>query len=169
VRGAHQVGNALAAATAALVCDVPLDDVVDALATASISPWRMALEQTPEGARVLNDAYNASPTSMAAALRSLARLPATRRIAVVGEMAELGPDGPQAHRDIAGLADDLGIDLVVVGTPLYGRPMEVDLDAAWEALARVGPLGPGDAMLVKASRVAGLERLVARLVAPPSP
>jgi UDP-N-acetylmuramoyl-tripeptide--D-alanyl-D-alanine ligase len=160
------VGNALAAATAALVCDVPLAEVVDALATASISPWRMALERTPEGARVLNDAYNANPTSMAAALRSLARLPASRRIAVVGEMAELGPDGPQAHRDIAGLAAELGIDLVVVGTPLYERPVAEDLDAAWDALARIGPLGPGDALLIKASRVAGLERLAGRLVAP---
>jgi UDP-N-acetylmuramoyl-tripeptide--D-alanyl-D-alanine ligase len=166
VRGVHQVGNALAAATAALVCDVPLAEVVDALATASISPWRMALERTPEGARVLNDAYNANPTSMAAALRSLARLPASRRIAVVGEMAELGPDGPQAHRDIAGLAAELGIDLVVVGTPLYERPVAEDLDAAWDALARIGPLGPGDALLIKASRVAGLERLAGRLVAP---
>jgi UDP-N-acetylmuramoyl-tripeptide--D-alanyl-D-alanine ligase len=169
VRGVHQVGNALAAATAALLCDVPLAEVADALATASISPWRMALERTPAGARVLNDAYNANPTSMAAALRSLARLPATRRIAVVGEMAELGPDGPQAHRDIAGLAADLGIALVVVGTPLYGRPVVDDLDAAWDALARFGPLGPGDAVLVKASRVAGLERLAGRLVAPAAP
>jgi UDP-N-acetylmuramoyl-tripeptide--D-alanyl-D-alanine ligase len=124
----------------------------------------MALARTPGGATVLNDAYNANPTSMEAALRSLARLPARRRVAVLGEMAELGDLAPAAHRDIAALADTLGIELVVVGTSMYGKASVADIDAAFEAL---GPLASGTAVLVKASRVAGLERLAARLMAPP--
>jgi UDP-N-acetylmuramoyl-tripeptide--D-alanyl-D-alanine ligase len=163
VRGMHHVGNALAAAAVALRCEVTLDDVVAALAEAALSPWRMALARTPSGATVLNDAYNANPTSMEAALRSLARLPATRRLAVVGEMAELGELAPEAHRQVIALADELGIELVVVATPLYGRPAVADIDAA---LAVLGPLDPGTAVLVKASRVAGLERLAQRLVDP---
>ena len=63
------------------------------LASATLSPWRMDLQRTARGVLVLNDAYNANPTSMEAALRALARLPARRRIAVVGVMAELGPSG----------------------------------------------------------------------------
>ena len=73
VRGAHNVANALAAAAAALVVGVPLDAVADGLGRAELSPWRMDLQTAPTGARVLNDAYNAGPTSMAAALRALAR------------------------------------------------------------------------------------------------
>jgi UDP-N-acetylmuramoyl-tripeptide--D-alanyl-D-alanine ligase len=163
VRGLQHVGNALAAAAVALRCEVPLADVAAALADAELSPWRMALGHTPDGATVLNDAYNANPTSMEAALRSLARLPAARRLAVVGEMAELGDLAPEAHRQVTDLADELGVELVVVATPLYGRPSVADIDAA---LAVLGPLGPGTAVLVKASRVAGLERLAQRLLDP---
>jgi UDP-N-acetylmuramoyl-tripeptide--D-alanyl-D-alanine ligase len=168
VRGAHHVGNALAAAAVALRCEVPLDDVVAALAEASLSPWRMSLEHTPDGGTVLNDAYNANPTSMEAALRSLARLPAQRRVAVVGEMAELGSLARDAHRRVADLAAELGVELVVVGTPLYGPAPVADLDDALVVLRRDGPVGPGTAVLVKASRVAGLERLAERLVSPPA-
>jgi UDP-N-acetylmuramoyl-tripeptide--D-alanyl-D-alanine ligase len=169
VRGLHQVGNALAAATVALRCQVSLDEVTEALATAAISSWRMALGRAASGATILNDAYNANPTSMEAALRALARLPAERRVAVVGEMAELGSFAPESHRRMASIADELGIDLIVVGTPLYGRPVVAGVDQAVEMLESGGPLGPGDAVLVKASRVAGLERLAARLLDAASP
>jgi UDP-N-acetylmuramoyl-tripeptide--D-alanyl-D-alanine ligase len=162
-RGAHQVGNALAAAGAALRCEVPLDQVVAALEEANLSPWRMALERTPGGAFVLNDAYNANPASMEAALRGLARLPAERRIAVLGEMAELGELAPGAHRRVAELANELHIELVAVGTSLYGRSPVADIDDAVAALGGTSSLGPGTAVLVKASRVAGLERLAQRL------
>ncbi|MEY2404236.1 MAG: UDP-N-acetylmuramoyl-tripeptide--D-alanyl-D-alanine ligase, partial [Acidimicrobiaceae bacterium] len=109
VRGAHQVMNALAAATAAMACGVAVADVALGLAKANLSPWRMDLQRATSGALVLNDAYNANPTSMEAALRSLAALPARRRVAVLGVMAELGPDGPAEHRRIAALAEALGI------------------------------------------------------------
>ncbi|MGH8919338.1 MAG: UDP-N-acetylmuramoyl-tripeptide--D-alanyl-D-alanine ligase, partial [Actinomycetes bacterium] len=156
VRGEHQVANTLAAAAVALTWDVPLAAVADGLARAEVSPWRMQLEHTAGGAAVLNDAYNANPTSMAAALRALAALDARRRVAVIGEMAELCPIAADEHRRIAALASELGIQVVAVGTSLYG-PGAVAGPA--QAAAVLGPLGPDDAVLVKASRVAGLERL----------
>jgi UDP-N-acetylmuramoyl-tripeptide--D-alanyl-D-alanine ligase len=160
-RGAHQVGNALAAAAAALRCDVDINEVVAALGLAVVSPWRMELHRTPAGAVIVNDAYNANPASMAAALRSLGSIPAQRRIAVVGEMAELGAFAALEHRAIAELAAALGVKLIAFGTERYDVEPVADLQAALEA---VGPLGAGDAVLVKASRVVGLERLVPLLI-----
>jgi UDP-N-acetylmuramoyl-tripeptide--D-alanyl-D-alanine ligase len=161
--GEHQVGNALLAAAVGLVAGVSLEDVAAGLAEASGSPWRMDLVRTPSGAAVLNDAYNAGPDSMAAALRALVRLPARRHVAAVGTMAELGDLHDEAHREVAELAASLGVELIVVGEAAYGVPVVPDLDAALEVL---GEPGPEVAVLVKASRVAGLERLVARLVGP---
>lgn len=161
VRGEHQVDNALAAASIALLCDVPVEAVVAGLAEAELSPWRMELHRTPAGARILNDAYNANPTSMAAALRSLAALPVRRHIAVLGTMAELGSRSPQAHRDIGELADSLGVQVLAVDAAAYGARNLADLDSVLEAL---GKLGPDDAVLLKGSRVAGLERLLPRLL-----
>ncbi len=156
-RGAHQVGNALAAATVALRCEVGIDDVLSALATAEVSPWRMELHRTATGAIVVNDAYNANPASMAAALRSLAAIPARRRIAVVGEMAELGSASAAEHRAVADLAASIGVELIAYDTDGYDVAAVHGLQAA---VAAIGPLGEGDAVLVKASRVVGLERLV---------
>jgi len=110
---------------------------------------------------VLNDAYNANPTSVAPALRSLAALPATRRVAVLGIMAELGPDAPNLHRDVAELAQTLGITVIAVDAPDYGVAPVQGIDGALNAL---GPLSDGDAVLVKGSRVAGLERLADKLL-----
>lgn len=154
-RGIHQVSNALAAAAVGLVWDVPLEAVAEGLATAALSPWRMELTRTPAGAVVINDAYNAGPTSMEAALRSLAALPAHRHVAVLGHMAELGPDGPAEHRRIGEVATALGIRVVAVAEPAYGvGDLVDDADAA---IAALSPLADGDAVLVKASRAAGLE------------
>ncbi len=157
VPGAHMALNAAAALAAALVCDVPLADAAGALGTATLSPWRMELCRSASGALVLNDAYNANPTSMRAALSTLASLPARRRVAIVGLMAELDHPEP-AHRAIAEEAERLGIELVPVGVELYGvRPVA-------DPLAELGPVGEGDAVLVKGSRVAGLEAVAARLL-----
>ena len=156
VRGTHQIDNALAAAAAALVCGLSLDEVVAGLSATDLSPWRMELSTAPDGALVLNDAYNANPTSVAAALESLAALPAQRRTAVLGVMAELGAGSDLAHADIGVLAARLGIRLVAVAAPEYGGE---DVATLEEAAALLEPLGPGDAVLVKGSRVAGLERL----------
>ncbi len=161
VRGVHQVGNALAAAAVALVCEVPVDDVAVGLASGELSPWRMDLRTAPSGARVLNDAYNAGPASVEAALRSLVALGAERRQAVLGPMAELGDAGPAEHRRIAHVAEEHGVRIVAFRTDDYGVDAVDDIDAA---LAALGPLGPGDAVLVKGSRVAGLERLAEALL-----
>ncbi|CAA9240919.1 MAG: UDP-N-acetylmuramoyl-tripeptide--D-alanyl-D-alanine ligase [uncultured Acidimicrobiales bacterium] len=158
VRGVHQVGNALAAAAAALACGVPLDAAADGLGRAVLSPLRMDLQRTQSGAIVLNDAYNANPTSMAAALRALAALPGRgRRIAVLGPMAELA-EPACAHAEVASLAAELGVEVIAAATHLYGP------DPAEDPVVAVGPLGRGDAVLVKASRAAGLERVAEALL-----
>jgi UDP-N-acetylmuramoyl-tripeptide--D-alanyl-D-alanine ligase len=159
-RGRHMVENALAAAAAALACAVPLDDVADALATGTVSHWRMELTTLGSGARILNDAYNANPTSMAAALRALAALDAGRRVAVLGVMAELGASSDADHRAVGDLARELDIEVVAVGVPAYGGTLVPDVAGAVAALRS---LGPGDAVLLKGSRVAGLERVAAAL------
>lgn len=166
VRGEHNVVNALAAAATALWMGLSVEEVADGLGDPPASPWRMELHRTPAGAIVLNDSYNAGPTSMAAALRSLAALPARRRVAVLGLMAELGPAEESGHREVAELAAELGIEVVPVGTDLYGRPGLPDAAAAVEAL---GELGDGVAVLVKGSRVAGLEAVAHALVEEAAP
>ena len=161
VRGRHQVENALAAAAAGLAEGIGEAAVVRGLERGSLSRWRMELSTAPSGAVVLNDAYNANPTSVAAALESLAALPARRRIAVLGVMAELGDRAPADHAAIGAHARELGIHVVAVAAPDYGGEDVASID---EALAALGDLGDGDAVLVKGSRVAGLERLAERLV-----
>lgn len=166
VRGAHNVGNALAAAAAGLWLGVPPEVVADGLTEPPASPWRMELTRVEGGPTVLNDAYNAGPASMAAALEALASLPVTgRRVAVLGVMAELGRDGPAAHRRIAAMAERLGVAVVAVDCELYGAQPSVELTGGGvEEVVRVlGPLGVDDAVLVKGSRVAGLERVAAAL------
>jgi UDP-N-acetylmuramoyl-tripeptide--D-alanyl-D-alanine ligase len=163
VRGRHNAENAAGAAAAALVAGADFDGVIEGLAAAELSPWRMELGVTPAGARILNDAYNANPTSMVAALEALVALDAERRTAVLGVMAELGPAAEDEHRRVAAMAAELGVRLIAVDAPAYGAEAAADLDAA---AALLGDLGPGDAVLVKASRVAGLERLAERLLRP---
>jgi UDP-N-acetylmuramoyl-tripeptide--D-alanyl-D-alanine ligase len=160
VRGEHNVANACAAVAVALALDVGLEDAVAGLADATLSPWRMELLRTASGARVLNDAYNANPASVAAALRALAALDARRRTAVLGVMAELGDHHAVEHANIGALAERLEIRLVSVGEPAYGGEHVSDLE---EALVLLGELEAHDAVLVKGSRVAGLEVLAARL------
>ncbi|MGH9224698.1 MAG: UDP-N-acetylmuramoyl-tripeptide--D-alanyl-D-alanine ligase, partial [Acidimicrobiales bacterium] len=157
VRGEHMVDNALAAASAALVCAVPVAGVADALGSAVLSRWRMDLVRLPSGALVVNDAYNANPTSMAAALRALTGLPARRRVAVLGLMAELGPSSDAEHRAVGMAARELGVEVIGVGVSAYGGTTVGNVD---EVPAVLGPLGDGDAVLLKGSRVAGLERLM---------
>jgi len=160
-RGHHQVQNSLAVAAVALVCGLELGQVVAGLAAAELSPWRMDLVRAPSGLVVLNDAYNANPTSVRAALAALAHLPARRRVAVLGVMAELGAGSVEAHRELAVEAADLGIEVLSVAAPAYGAQ---DVPGIDEALVRLAELGDGDAVLVKGSRVAGLERLAEALV-----
>lgn len=165
VRGRHQVTNALAAATAGMVCGVSLDRVVEALASAELSPSRMEMRLAADGLRVLDDAYNANPASMLAALEALAELSARRRVAVVGTMAELGPDADAQHAYIARHARRLGLDVLAVGEPRYTPKVAHVADLAEaEAYLRGLDLGDGDVVLCKASHSVGLDRLALWLV-----
>jgi len=182
-RGIHLVDNALAAAAAAMAVGVPLAAVVTGLAEPVLSPMRMALVRSPRGTRILNDAYNANPMSTEAALRSLAALPVApggRRFAVLGEMAELGDVSADEHARMGQVAADLGIHVIAVNSPDYLAGLDssnaastassastADLAAGIPEALRLladppvgAPIGPDDAVLVKGSRVAGLERLV---------
>jgi UDP-N-acetylmuramoyl-tripeptide--D-alanyl-D-alanine ligase len=175
VHGEHQVGNSLAAAAVAVELGMPLPAVADALGRArALSRWRMEVTERPDGVLVVNDAYNANPESMAAALRALTTMARGRRSwAVLGEMAELGPSAADAHRRVGELTAELDVDRVVVvgpGTqPLYAAAREgaVHVDDADAAIALLrAQLRPEDVVLVKASRAAGLERVALALAEP---
>ena len=157
LHGVQQVPNALAAAAVALWCGVPFDTVVHALSGVTGSPLRMEVRHPPNGPVMIVDCYNANPASVDAALRSLAVVGTGRKVALLGLMAELGSETGAEHRRAAALASELGIEVVGYQTDLYG-PARVDGTA--EAVTLLGALGPGDAVLVKGSRVARLEDVV---------
>jgi len=160
VRGDHQAVNAAAAVATAVCAGVGFEDALAGVAASEGSRLRAELWRTPSGLRILNDSYNANPTSTAAALRSLAQLDAPRRVAVLGEMAELGDGTATAHRDIGRLAESLGIEVVSVGGAPYGGTPVASQD---EALGIVEALPADSVVLVKASRSVGLDRLAERL------
>jgi len=160
-RGLHQAANAAAAAAAALAIGIDFERVVGNLERAAMSPWRMEVTRTATGALVINDAYNANPASVFAAFEALRAVPAERRIAVLGPMLELGATSAEEHHGLGSKAKQMGIRLIAVGAPEYGAAEAVD--SVDEAVVLIGDLAAGDAVLVKASRAAGLERLAARL------
>jgi UDP-N-acetylmuramoyl-tripeptide--D-alanyl-D-alanine ligase len=174
VRGAHQAHNAAMGATVALVVGVDPATVAQGLATATAAAWRMQLSTSPGGIVVLNDAYNASPSSMQAALRALGDMPTTgRRVAVLGDMLELGAHAEEEHAAVGALAATAGVDLLVAVGPHSAvtaahaeRAGIVALTAADrdEAHALVAThVQPGDSVLVKASRAVGLESVAEAL------
>jgi UDP-N-acetylmuramoyl-tripeptide--D-alanyl-D-alanine ligase len=160
VRGDHQAANAAAAVAAAVCAGAGFEAALAGVGRAEGSRLRGELWRTPSGLRVLDDSYNANPDSVAAALRALAELDAPRRVAVLGEMAELGDASRAAHRQMGELADSLGIEVVAVGTAAYGGTVVADQA---EALAVVSALPTDSVVLVKASRSVGLDRLAGRL------
>ncbi len=143
-RGIHNVPNALAAAAVGLWAGIGVESVAAGLAKSPDSAWRMELTRTPGGITVLNDAYNAGPASMEAALRSLAALDAQRSVAVLGLMAELGDRESEEHRRVAALAEELGVTILAVGTELYGVDPVSDPTAAVAALEAAGQLARGN-------------------------
>jgi UDP-N-acetylmuramoyl-tripeptide--D-alanyl-D-alanine ligase len=179
--GEHQVPNALAAAAAALACGLDLPAVAAGLSAAeSRSRWRMEVTRRADGLTVINDAYNANPESMRAALKALVAMAAGRRSwAVLGQMAELGPDAPTEHENLGRLAVRLGVDrLVVVGDEAGRLHAGAVLEGSWSgesvhvadlegAVALLADeVGADDVVLVKGSRVAGLEQVAAALLDP---
>jgi UDP-N-acetylmuramoyl-tripeptide--D-alanyl-D-alanine ligase len=171
--GEHMVPNALAAAAVGWAFELPAREVARALSSARVSPGRMEAFETPDGLRVVNDAYNANPTSMAAALKAARWMAGSARcVAVLGYMAELGPIEAEEHLRVGELVARLGIDgLVVVGAEArliaQGAAREgveperivVCEDVGQAAGSARRFAGPGDLVLVKASRIARLERV----------
>ncbi len=177
VPGEHMVSNALAAVAVGLELGIPLADVGPALAKAGVSPWRMETFTTPSGVRVVNDAYNANPESTAAALRTARWMGAEGRlIAVLGEMAELGAISEEEHDRVGALAARIRVDRLltvgeaarVIARAAVREGMEPGDVASYEDPAEAledvrRAAAPGDLVLLKGSRVAGLETLAEAL------
>lgn len=182
VVGEHHVSNGLAVASAALALGVPAAAVAQALGAArAISPHRMAVVERSDGVTIVDDAYNANPDSMRAALKALAAMTGAdrRSIAVLGEMLELGPESPQAHDAVGRLAVELDIDRLVVvgegaagihsGAQAGGHAEVIQVDSVEEAARLLADeLAPGDVVLVKSSHGSGLWRLGTSLATPSS-
>ncbi len=188
VHGDHQVGNALAAAAVALECGATLEQVADALGAArAVSAKRMDVRTRADGVTVINDSYNANPDSVRAALKALVTMGRAadtprRTWAVLGEMAELGPNTVVEHDAIGRFLVRLDVTKLIVvgeGRPLRGMhqgaimegswgdesTLVPDADAALEILRR--EVRPGDIVLVKASQSVGLWTVADALLADP--
>lgn len=155
VPGRHMASNAAAAIAVGVALGLDVPRMAEALGSTVVSDRRMQVRRTGRDAVVVDDSYNANPTSVEAALRTLADMRAQRRIALLGVMAEL-EDPVEAHARVAEVAARLGVDVVAVGTDLYG----VDSVSIDDAIATLRSLEAGDVALVKGSRVAGLDRIV---------
>ncbi|MBQ1159213.1 UDP-N-acetylmuramoyl-tripeptide--D-alanyl-D-alanine ligase, partial [Streptomyces sp. A73] len=183
--GEHHVSNALAAAAVAHQLGMPAGDIADALSSAStLSRWRMEVTERADGVTVINDAYNANPDSMRAALRALsamgeaAKARGGRTWAVLGEMAELGDEALAEHDAIGRLAVRLNVSKLVAvgGREAAWLDMGAKNEGSWgeesvhvsgtEAAVDLlrGQLRAGDVVLVKASRSVGLEKVAAALL-----
>jgi UDP-N-acetylmuramoyl-tripeptide--D-alanyl-D-alanine ligase len=161
----HQAVNMLAALHVYDALGLPLERVADGVSGIVLSPWRGEELPLPGGGFVINDAYNANPDSMRAALLHLAeRAGDRRRVAILGEMAELGAASAEYHRGIARLAGELDVEVLGVGEGgrLY-EPVAWAADAGEIVETARAYLEPGDAVLVKASRAVGLEGIAAEI------
>jgi UDP-N-acetylmuramoyl-tripeptide--D-alanyl-D-alanine ligase len=167
VSGRHQPGNAAAAVAAAVALGVEFGEATDRLADVRVSPWRMEVterEFAGGSVVVVNDAYNANPDSMEAALTTVAAMPG-RHVAVLGMMHELGSASPVLHEAVGRRAAALGFLVVVVGDdPGIARGAGEAVAAVVGDVAAAAPavtdlMRPGDVILVKASRATGLEHL----------
>ncbi len=180
--GAHHTGNLLAAAAAAHAAGVPGKDIAASLGTQSAaSRWRMERTERADGVTVINDAYNANPESMRAALRTLADLGRGRRTwAVLGAMLELGPDSIREHTVVGTQVVRLNISrLVVVGREARALYVSAVQEGSWgdecvfaetaeDAYALLNAeLEPGDLVLFKSSNGVGLRHLGDRIALPP--
>ncbi|WP_338891641.1 UDP-N-acetylmuramoyl-tripeptide--D-alanyl-D-alanine ligase [Rhodococcus sovatensis] len=178
VHGEHQIGNSLAAAAVALECGATLDQIADALAgSAAASVRRMDVRTRSDGVTVVNDSYNANPDSMRAALKALVSMsrsgtgPPRRTWAVLGEMAELGPESVVEHDAIGRLAVRLDVSRLIIvdsGRPTRGLHQGAVMEGSWGEESMLVPdhesavavlraeVEPGDIVLVKASKSVAL-------------
>lgn len=178
LRGYHNIFNAAAAAAVGLQIGMDIDQVVEALALAEPVAGRQKIEKNRDGVIVVDDSYNASPDSMRAALRTFVELKVDgRRVAVLGDMGELGDHAQACHEDIGRYVAELKVDeLVCIGElsqSLSRAAQEAGMSAdvirhcgsIGEILGELeGSVGAGDAVLVKASHSVGLERVVRGLL-----
>jgi UDP-N-acetylmuramoyl-tripeptide--D-alanyl-D-alanine ligase len=175
--GPHFVTSFLAAAAAADVLGIPLEAMAEAATSLRPASHRGEVRRLGERVVLLDDCYNSSPAALEAALVTLSLLPGDRRVAVLGDMLELGPTGPALHRErgraLAGCVDALvGVGPlareIVEGAREAGMPqgsLHHFATAAQTALALPRLVRPGDAVLVKASRGVRLEAVVDALAA----
>ena len=164
---AHHLLNTCCAVAIGVALGADLAEMARRTPQIAFSRLRGELIELPQGALLVNDCYNANPISMRAALDHLASLEAGgRRIAVLGGMAELGPEGPAYHREIAAYARGLGIaPLLGVGELARDYAAEEWAPAPEQAATRAGELlEPDDVVLVKGSRSVGLERFSEELL-----
>jgi UDP-N-acetylmuramoyl-tripeptide--D-alanyl-D-alanine ligase len=155
----HNLTNALAAIGVGVALGAPLGEMADGAASIGFSRFRGERLELGDGIVLVNDCYNANPLSMRAALDHLATFEGGRRIAVLGEMGELGDGGPDYHREVGEHARAAGVDTVIgVAEPSRGYDPD-ELVATPEEAAELlaAQLEPGDTVLVKGSRSAGLE------------
>lgn len=183
--GEHHVSNALAAAAVARELGMPVEEIASALSTAgTLSHWRMEVTERPDGVTVVNDAYNANPESMRAALRALAAMGRSARArggrtwAVLGQMAELGGESLAEHDAVGRLAVRLNVSKLVAvgGIEAAWLQMGAYNEGSWgeesvhvsDAEAAIdlvrSEVRPGDVVLVKASRSVGLESVALALI-----
>ncbi|MBA3735769.1 MAG: UDP-N-acetylmuramoyl-tripeptide--D-alanyl-D-alanine ligase [Actinobacteria bacterium] len=167
----HQVQNAATALAALDALGLPRPQTVEV----DFARWRGEEDDLPGGGLLINDAYNANPVSMRAALAYLAeRAGARRRVAILGDMAELGRTGPEYHREVGEAAAELGVDELLAVGELSRGYLEGGVSGRWvanvhDALRQVDELvRPGDAVLVKASRAVGLEAVAEALTKIPT-
>jgi UDP-N-acetylmuramoyl-tripeptide--D-alanyl-D-alanine ligase len=176
LHGLYNVENCLAAATVAFALGVPLAEIAAAAAAAAPAAGRGAVHHVrlPDGELTLvDDSYNSNPDAVGKALAAAAQLPGTRRLAVLGDMLELGPEGPRFHREAGGAAARLGFVVVAVGElarQLAAGAREGGAEATWHAdatgaaAAVAAAVQPGDVVLIKGSRGVGLDRVMRRLL-----
>ena len=165
----HDIGNALAALTVAEALGVALTDAAAALRAYEPPPMRMNVVQTAWGGTVLNDAYNAAPASVAAALETLALYKSGRKIAFLGDMRELGTRAEEAHQELGAVIDSLGgIDALYTVGPLAAlipdaKQRFTDSDEAARFAGKDLDVTAGDVVLVKGSRAMAMEKIAAVL------
>ncbi|MDQ4018549.1 MAG: UDP-N-acetylmuramoyl-tripeptide--D-alanyl-D-alanine ligase [Actinomycetota bacterium] len=173
----YNAANALAALAAYHALGLPLDEAYRGAANVKLSRWRGEETPLPGDGLLINDAYNANPLSMSAALEHLAeRAGPRRKVAVLGDMAELGPGGPAYHREVGAVAARMGITALVAIGPLARGFLEGARgvpETRWAPTVEEGLvalrslLRPGDCVLVKGSRAMGLEAIADALAVVP--
>jgi UDP-N-acetylmuramoyl-tripeptide--D-alanyl-D-alanine ligase len=174
LHGLYNVENCLAAAACAWALDVPLEEIAAAVRSVRPAAMRGVVHRTDRGFTLIDDSYNSNPDALGKALEGAISLPGERRIAILGDMLELGPQGPRFHREAGERAARLGFSPVagvgelsrelVRGAAAAGAAAVWLPDAGAAADWAAGEVRPGDLALVKASRGVGLETVVQRLL-----